>query len=686
MPILHPSRLLARDYLVIVVHKLVSQEQGKTPHEACLLLADREPEKVELPPEDDLVGVPYYEVEAGREEDSDAFRFIDPPFTGPVLPYRDVLERQAAFLVLFATSVLSEQGNGGGAAAQALARAVVGRRAERSDVQAKVFADMLHQHRWSPGKGMTGQLFTEALLAPAIDAEEACEQLRERVANPEFFEARMSALRQSFESANEEPSSLTDWAERLYRLRPQLFDLRRNLLFSELDGSDRRLGYVEHLDALIGENLLALSELAEAAVLGREAAPVYFRTELEACRLEGRTAGVEEALDEAYLHRRVIPRFWYEAARATLSAPAEGTAALLSDIDPYRILSIRYLEEWSSAWDSKATEAMISAPTPTHPPELRARLLRKLRPTGPPTRNPGPLPHPSRLRRRDYEIIRAAVEHFSLPAMDGAPPLWTALLNAPPSLERLPLEDDFVNVPLVDAVYDSKGDYVFGFSSDPPWTEGTTSYLETLTAQTELFRQWATLHRPGEQGHADQSRAFRTLTAALWDEGEERGGEYARALVDRWHVHRWSPGAKVSGLLLAKCLMDPGREDSRRWGERVQLENNGTLINARIQEVKRRVDEARESVRDLTEWAEVLYRIHPYVYELMALLNLSEGTNAEGWYELALQHLDTPIDKMPNALTAIDPYRAASIDALECWSAHYKVMMDEVARAQEGEP
>ena len=49
-----------------------------------------------------------------------------------------------------------------------------------------------------------------------------------------------------------------------------------------------------------------------------------------------------------------------------------------------------------------------------------------------------------------------------------------------------------------------------------------------------------------------------------------------------------------------------------------------------------------------------------------------------------LEHAE--IDKMPIALRAIDAYRAASIDALEGWSAHYKVMMDEGASAQKNGP
>ncbi len=609
---------------------------------------------------------------------------------------------------------------------------------------------------------MAGKLFSDALLAPSLDGEKANEAMREKAANPRFFAGRLTGVRQGFEDANREATSLTDWVERLYRLLPELQDITRYLQVSELEGLERRLAFVESLDRKIGASMSASRRFAEAAVLRPTEAPFYFVPALEAARLDGNGKALAELLDELYQHQRSIPRFWYEAARDHLDSHPDRSPALLRDIDPYRIVSIDCLEEWSGHWAIKFRVLMAVGRAPRPLPELVAPDGPALDKPVPATRDPGPLPHPSRLRRRDYRIIRAGVEHFSLQGIDSPPPLWTALSQAEPDLEVLPLEDDFVNVPRVWGRYNEERDVIMGLSFDPPWNGGTESYRTTLEAQVDWFNQMATRHQIGGERRADQRRAFRTLSQFLYDEGEMRGGEYARGLVDRWHAHRWSPGGRLTGLLLRQCVTDPNRPTSARTSERVQIENNGTLINEGIKRVQRQIDEAKDTVTNLTEWAEALYRIHPYLQEVLLMLEVSEGANAEAWherfqkfsnqfidvsalninaairngvsrrgsdttalptwtttylddvrrdegttqqtrqrleylyqkevtfprfwYELALEHVDTPVERMPSTLTSVDAYRAASIDVLECWSAQFMITLGELSeRAAERE-
>ena len=82
----HPSRLQARDYLVIVAHKAALDEAGRKTPEVVDRLLEREFEQVHLAPEDDLVPVPYLEVEEGRETDPAAYRFAGPALHRPRAP------------------------------------------------------------------------------------------------------------------------------------------------------------------------------------------------------------------------------------------------------------------------------------------------------------------------------------------------------------------------------------------------------------------------------------------------------------------------------------------------------------------------------------------------------------------------------------------------------------------------
>ncbi|MCA9737985.1 MAG: hypothetical protein R3E98_17780 [Gemmatimonadota bacterium] len=747
----HPSRLLGRDYLVLVAHKAALESAGRAAPPAVDRLFEQELDGVALDAEEDLIALPYFEVAEGRYDDPSAYRLVDPPFTGPVLSYPDLLERQVEFWLRTASSALTDHGPAIGGVASVLATAVLERRVERGEISAKVLVELLHQHRWSAGASMTAELFHEAMLGAGSDGERAEKTLSARSADPRFIEARMDAARRRFEDANEAATSLTDWAERLYLLRPHLEELSLYLLRSELEGTERRLGLVLHLKRLAGERLRALAAFAEARVLDPAHAPLYFDADLEALRsaregqpAQGERTGVarlEEALDDAYRLDRRVPRFWYEAAKRALRASPDPAVPELAEIDPFRLLSLRCLEEWSAAWDERASIELLTDPEAGLPKDFKAAFLRGNRPVGAPDRDAGPPPPASRLRLRDHQIVQAGVRWFSLPGFTGVPSLWSAVAGARrPALEPLPFDEEFLNVPRLRARREDDGAPSPESVADPPWTGDSWPYLRTLELQRDFWRLLATCPRADGQPTEDEDLAFHTLGRLVWEEGEAHGTAYARGLVERWHAHRWAPGTQLAGLLLYQTMRDPNHEASVRTDERGSLENNGTLINARIKDLQARLQAIKESVTTLTEWAEALYRISPHLHELRILLDLSEGANAEAWlerfqrigsdiidvgalnlqtvlrqrasgadvptwttrwidevrtqegslgqawkrldqvyreqvvfpkfwYELAVQHLDTPLEKMPPALTELDPLRVVSIDVLECWSA-----------------
>ncbi|MEZ4416112.1 MAG: hypothetical protein R3E10_10155 [Gemmatimonadota bacterium] len=732
---------MGRDFLVLLAHKAALQHLGRRVPPAIDLLLEREFEPVPLGEDEDLVPVPYYEIAEGGENDPAAYRLIDPPFTGPVIPYPQLIERQFEFLFRLATSALGEVGPAIGGLSAVLATAVLQHRVDRGYTSARVLADLLHQHRWAAGASMAAELFHEAMLGSGLDGKQAQATLLAQAANPRFIEARVKAVRTHFEEANQGATSLDDWAERLYRLRPHLEEMTLYLRWSELEGTDRRLGLVLHLMSLTDGRLHDLAAFAERQLLSPAEAPVLFDGSLEKVRLTEGPAALRQALEQDYHHERRIPRFWYEAALGALETPPDQWPAPLRAIDLYRVLSIRCLEEWSTAWDGRASEAIIEDPEAGLPKDLAASLNRGSRPIGALDRDPGPLPERTRILRRDHEIVRVGVERFSLPGLKEVPWLWTAIADqAPPPLEVLPFEDEFVSVPRVHGFRAIEQALSEASAIDPPWTGDTWPYFKTLRLQTDFLRIMATCPGTGGQLEEDQDHAFKTLSRLVWEEGEEHGSAYARALVDRWHAHRWAPGTQLAGLLLYQTVQDPNHESSVRTEERIKIENNGTLINARIQGLQARMQAIKESVTTLTDWTEALYRISPYLHELRIMLDRSEGASAEAWlkrfqdtgdqiidvgtlnlgtvlsmltgrsdaptwttkwlrdirteegsvsqtwkrldhlyreqvtfpkfwYELAVQHVDTPLEKMPAALTALDAFRAISIDVLECWSA-----------------
>jgi hypothetical protein len=328
--VLHASRLRLRDYLVIVAGKLTFSRPGETgPPPTWLFLADHKPNLDALPAERDFVDVPYVT----------AAGYFDPPHIGPAISYLEVLAKQAGVLHQIGSQKVVD-GLGDQGAFGLFVHAANMARDQKGTDYARGLIGRLHEHRWAPGSRLTGFLLIQADGGLG-------RHFYDRANDATFLTARINDLRARIDRAKSEVTNLTDWTEALYRLSPEVQELIAYLERSEVEKTKDWHGYF----ARIGEDIMSIHRLnvntATRRFLGLAAAPTWITTHLTDIRSGKSAAEYRQRLDHLYQERVAIPKYWHEAAVSLYNTPAESIPGALTDIDPYRAVSIDVLESWS---------------------------------------------------------------------------------------------------------------------------------------------------------------------------------------------------------------------------------------------------------------------------------------------------------------------------------------------------